>query len=81
MITATRPSPLTYFNTTLTKLKWAMTYPDNVAYYQLTTADDLILKDGQCFIDDATVQSWGADDTIITDAIIALAPWNIQIPE
>jgi len=81
MITAILPSPLIYFNTTLTKLKWAMTYPDNVAYYQLTTSDDLILKDGQCFIDDTTVQSWGADDSVITDAIIALAPWNIVMPE
>ncbi len=54
-----------------------MTYPDNVAYYQLTTSDDLILKDGQCFIDDTTVQSWGADDSIITDAIINIAPWNV----
>jgi len=79
MITATLTSPLTYFNTTLTKLKWVMTYPDNVAYYQLTTSEDLVLKDGQCFIDDAVVQAWGADDSIITDAIINAAPWNINV--
>jgi len=79
MITATLPSPLTYFNTTLTKLRWTMTYPDNVAYYQLTTSEDLVLKDGQCFIDDAVVQAWGADDSIITNAIINSAPWNINI--
>jgi hypothetical protein len=79
MITATLTSPLTYFNTTLTKLRWTMTYPDNVAYYQLTTSEDLVLKDGQCFIDDAVVQSWGADDSIITNAIVNAAPWNINI--
>jgi hypothetical protein len=56
-----------------------MTYPDNVAYYQLTTSDDLVLKDGQCFIDDAVVQAWGTDDSVITDAIISAAPWNIQV--
>jgi hypothetical protein len=77
MITSTLPTPLIYFNTTLTQLKWAMSYPENVAYYQLTTADNVVLKEGHCFIDDATVQAWGADDKIITDAIIDLAPWNV----
>lgn len=79
MITATLPTPITYFNTSLTKLRWNLSYPDNVAYYQLTTDSDLVLKDGQCFIDDATVQSWGTDDSVITNAIIASAPWNVQI--
>jgi hypothetical protein len=77
MITSTLPTPLVYFNTTLTNLKWAMTYPDNVAYYQLTTSDDLVLKDGQCFIDSSVVESWGKDDSVITNAIINAAPWNI----
>lgn len=79
MITATLTSPIPYFNVTITKLKWVLTYPDNVAYYQLTTDSDLVVRDGQCFIDDAIVQSWGADDSVITDAIIAAAPWNIQL--
>jgi len=79
MITAVLTIPIPYFNVTITKLKWILTYPSNVAYYQLTTDTDIVVKDGQCFIDDAIVQSWGTDDTVISDAIIAQSPWNVVI--
>lgn len=77
MIISDLQTPIQFFNVQITKLGWVMTYPDNIAYYQLLTSDYVKVKEGHCQIDNSVVQQWGADDSIITNAIISLQPWNI----
>jgi len=72
-------NPIPYFNVNITKIGWVLSYPDCVAYYQLLNDTDLKLYEGHYRVDDAVVQSWGTDDSVITNAIIAAAPWNVQI--
>jgi hypothetical protein len=77
MIISDLQTPIQFFNVQITKIGWVMTYPDNIAYYQLLTSDYIKLKEGHCQIDNSVVQQWGTDDSIITDEIISLEPWNI----
>lgn len=79
MVISNLSTPIPYFNVNLTKIGWILSYPDCVAYYQLLNDSDIKMYEGHCRIDDATVQAWGPDDSVITNAIIALAPWNITI--
>lgn len=77
MIISDLQTPIQSFNVSITKLGWVMSYPDNTAYYQLLTSELVKVVDGHCRIDDSVVQQWGADDSIITNAIATLEPWNI----
>ena len=85
MIISDLQTPIQFFNTQITQLGWVMSYPDNIAYYQLLTSDFIKVKDGHCQIDNSVVQQWGADDSVITNEIIYLEPWNVPattpIPE
>jgi hypothetical protein len=79
MIISDLQTPIQFFNTQITKLGWVMSYPDNIAYYQLLTSDFVKVKDGHCQIDNSVVQQWGADDSVITNEIIYLEPWNVPV--
>ena len=77
MIISTLQTPIPYFNVEATKIAWVLTYPDCVTYYQLLDDVESKLYDGYYVVDKAVVQAWGEDDSIITDAIVNAAPWNI----
>jgi len=77
MIISTLTTPIPYFNVTATKIGWVLSYPDCVAYYQLLNDADIKLYDGHYLVDTTIVQAWGTDDSVITDAIVSAAPWNI----
>lgn len=79
MVISTLLTPIPYFNVSATKIGWVLSYPDCVAYYQLLNEEEVKLYDGHFLIDPAIVQAWGPDDSVITDAIVNAAPWNIQI--
>jgi hypothetical protein len=79
MIISTLATPIPYFNVNLTKIGWILSYPDCVAYYQLLNDSDIKMYEGHYRVDEAIVQSWGTDDSVITDAIVAGAPWNVQL--
>jgi hypothetical protein len=79
MIISNLPNPIQFFNVEITKLGWVMTYPDNIAYYQLLTSDNIKVKEGHCQIENSVVQQWGADDSIITNEIISIEPWNVPV--
>ena len=77
MIISDLQTPIQFFNVSITKLGWVMSYPDNTAYYQLLNSEFIKVIEGNCRIDNSIVQQWGADDSIITNAIVTLEPWNI----
>jgi hypothetical protein len=79
MIISNLQTPIQFFNVSITKIGWVMSYPDNTAYYQLLTSELVKVVDGHCRIDDSVVQQWGEDDSIITNEIISLEPWNIPV--
>lgn len=79
MIISNLPNPIQFFNVSITKLGWVISYPDNTAYYQLLTSEFVKVMDGHCRIDNSIVEQWGKDDSIITNAIITLEPWNLPL--
>ena len=79
MIISTLETPIPYFNVTATKIGWVLSYPSCVTYYQLLDDFEAKLYDGHYVVDIAIVQAWGEDDSVITNAIVAGAPWNITV--
>ena len=79
MVTSILSTPIPYFNVNITKIGWVLSYPDCVAYYQLLNDEDTKLYEGHYIVDSTIVQSWGEDDSVITDAIVNAAPWNVII--
>lgn len=79
MIISNLTNPIPYFNVTATKIGWILSYPDCVAYYQLLNNNGVKLYDGHYIIDESVVQNWGVDDSVITNAIVNAAPWNINL--
>lgn len=79
MVISILTTPIPYFNVSATKIGWVLSYPDCVAYYQLLNSEDIKLYDGHYLVDPMVVQAWGEDDSVITDAIVNAAPWNINI--
>jgi hypothetical protein len=77
MIISTLATPIPYFNVSLTKIGWVLSYPDCVAYYQLLNDSNMKMYEGHYIVDEAIVQAWGADDSVITNAIVNAAPWNV----
>jgi hypothetical protein len=77
MIISTLSTPIPYFNVSLTKIGWVLSYPDCVAYYQLLNDSNTKMYEGHYIVDEAIVQAWGADDSVITNAIVNAAPWNV----
>lgn len=79
MIISTLTTPIPYFDVSLTKIAWRLSYPDNLVYFELRTDTDVIAYQGNYIVSDSIIQIWGADDSIITDAIVTAAPWNLNI--
>lgn len=79
MIISTLAIPIPYFNVSITKIGWVLSYPDCVAYYQLLNDSEINLYEGHYVVDTAIVQLWGEDDSVITNAIVSAAPWNIIV--
>jgi hypothetical protein len=79
MIISTLTPSIPYFDATLTKIAWRLSYPDNLVYFELRTDNDIAAYQGNYTVSDSIIQAWGADDSVITDAIIAAAPWNLNI--
>ncbi len=79
MVISTLSTPIPYFNVSATKIGWVLSYPDCVAYYQLLNDEEIKLYDGHYLVDPVVVEGWGTDDSVITNAIITAAPWNIQV--
>lgn len=80
MIKANLLFPIPYFNTLATIIAWKISYPSNIAEYQLLDIYNNILTKGSYQVPQSIVDSWGPDDSVITDAIVAAAPWNVYIP-
>jgi hypothetical protein len=79
MIISTLTTPIPYFDVSLTKIAWRLSYPENLVYFELRTNDDIVAYQGNYTISDNIIQTWCADDSVITDAIVAAAPWNLNI--
>lgn len=77
MIISNLQTPIQFFNIQITKIGWTMSYPDNVAYYQLLTTNNIKVYDGHYVVPDDVVQQWGNDDSVITNQITSAEPWNI----
>ena len=76
MIIAQLTEPIGFINTTATQVAWMVTYPSNTMYYVLQNQNNTILKDGNWLVPDEVIQAWGPDDSVVSDALIAAAPWN-----
>ena len=76
MIIAQLPEPIGFINTTATRVAWMVTYPSNTMYYVLQNQNNTILKDGNWIVPNEVIQVWGPDDSVVSDALIAAAPWN-----
>jgi hypothetical protein len=76
MIIAQLPEPIGFINTTATQVAWMVTYPSNTMYYVLQNQNNTILKDGNWLVPNEVIQAWGPDDSVVSDALIAAAPWN-----
>lgn len=76
MIIAQLPTPIVFLNTTAVQVAWMVTYPSNTMYYILQNQHGTNLKDGNWLVPDAVIQAWGPDDSVVSDALIAAAPWN-----
>ena len=76
--------PLDFVYTKLTKGAWYCTYLDNVqAYISWSLFDDQTnnaLMAGSWKLDDETFKNWGADNTVVTNALLLAAPWNNPLP-
>lgn len=76
MIVVQLETAIPVFNKEITQLAWRVNYPDNQMYYQMQTEDGLSLKDGNWIVPSEVVQTWGEDDSVISDALIAAKPWE-----
>ena len=76
MIIAQLPTPIVFLNTTAVQVAWMVTYPSNTMYYILQNQHGTNLKDGNWLVPDDVIQAWGPDDSVVSDALIAAAPWN-----
>lgn len=76
MIIAQLTEPIVFINTTATQVAWMVTYPSNVMYYILQNQHGTNLKDGNWLVPDEVIQAWGPDDSVVSEALIAAAPWN-----
>lgn len=76
MITAQLETAIPVFNKEITQVAWRLSYPENQMYYQLQTENGQSLKEGNWTVPSEVIQTWGEDDSIVSDALIAAAPWN-----
>jgi hypothetical protein len=76
MIIAQLPTPIPIFNKEITQVAWRLQYPENFMYYQMQTSEGLCLKEGNWTVPIEVIQSWGEDDSVVSDALITAAPWN-----
>lgn len=79
MIISTLTTPIPYFDVSLTKIAWRLSYPDNLVYFELLTDANVAGYQGNYTISNSVIQAWGADDSVITNAIVTAAPWNLNI--
>jgi len=68
-----------YFNVEITKGEWTIVYPANVLQYNLREANGFLLKEGTWNVPTETIDAWGTDDSVITNALLTAAPWEIHI--
>ena len=80
MIIGQLPTPLPYINDTMTQVAWRVTYPDNILYYELQNVHGLMLSRGNWDVPQSIMNTWGPDDSVMTDALIEAAPWVIVEP-
>lgn len=78
MIKAQLITPIQSFGKIITQIVWNVSYPNNLLYYQLQTADGFVMKDGNWIVPNEIINTWALDDTIISNAVINAEPWNIQ---
>jgi len=76
MITAQLEKTIPAFGKTITQISWRINYPDNMIYYTLQSAEGISLKDGNWIVPNEIIQSWGTDDSVISDALINAKPWE-----
>ena len=81
----TLPTPIPYINTTATQGFWYCIYLGGTVsntYWQLqdVNGNNLPNLTGNWTIPPDVVAKWGIDDTIVTAALVAAAPWNITTP-
>lgn len=76
MITAQLPTPIPAFVKIITQIAWRVNYPDNLMYYQLQTEEGVLLKEGNWTVPTEVVEVWGADDSVISNAVIEAKPWE-----
>jgi hypothetical protein len=77
MILAQLETAIPVFNKEITQIAWRVNYPDNMMYYQMQTIDGLSLKEGNWIVPSEVVNTWGADDSVISNALIAAKPWEL----
>ena len=76
MITVQLTTPIPAFGKSITQISWRVNYPDNIMYYQLQTAEGTSLSEGNWSVPGEIVNAWGADDSVISNAVIEEKPWE-----
>lgn len=76
MIIAQLPTPIQAFGKSITEVSWRVNYPDNLLYYTLNTSDGVFIKDGNWNVPSEVVNTWGVDDSVVSDTLISAEPWN-----
>ena len=76
MITVQLATPIPVFGKSITQISWRVNYPDNQLYYQLQTAGGVVFSDGNWSVPAEIVNAWGADDSVISNAVIEEKPWE-----
>ncbi|TSA62254.1 MAG: hypothetical protein D4R41_01855 [Sediminibacterium sp.] len=56
---------------------WRANYPDGNMYYILQDEAEQQLRDGNWSIPEDILKVWSTDDSIVSDALLAAAPWNL----
>jgi hypothetical protein len=76
MITAQLRTAIPAFNKQITQIAWRINYPENLMYYELQTAEGVSFKEGNWIVPIEVINTWGTDDSVISNAVINAKPWE-----
>ena len=68
---------LPFLNKVAVQGVWSTNYPSGNIYYLLQDEEGTQLMAGNWQIPEDILKIWGTDDSIVSDALLAAAPWNL----
>jgi hypothetical protein len=75
MIKVKLENEIDFLGKVITQVAWRVNYPDNEMYFELQTEKGDNLKNGNWSVPVEVVNSWGLDDSVISNALLEAKPW------